>query len=225
MNLELSLLILESVLLAFTLVLLLFSIKEGRAREHLLRGVEKATKTFTRIEYFLAVIDSLTDARREVTGLITGRLPSAEDRKRTGEIIDAIRKMTGAGVKVRYMLPRFHDRLHIGFLYTKAGAEVRYSTCSIMHDFRYMTVDGNIAVIGIPEGTGEKEATKKGYKIHSEGLATILREHFYSCWENATDFAIYLREVMKETNAPPRQLARELSLDEAELESLVAGLK
>ncbi len=225
MSLELSLLVLESVLLVFTIILLLYSIREGRGREHLLLEVDRATKTFTRVEYFLAVVDSITDAKKEVTGLITGRLPAHEDKKRTADIVSAIEKMTRSGVRIKYLLPRFHDRLHIGFLYTMAGAEIRLSSCSMLHDFRYMVVDDDLVVIGVPESVGLKEATKKGYQIRSEGLASVLKENFNNCWEKAASFRDYLAEVMKETNASARHMAKELSIDEAELEKFLSAHK
>ncbi len=218
MSLELYLVILESVLLLFTILLLLDSIREGRARARLLLEVDRATKTFTRLEYFLSVVDSMADARHEVIGLVSGRYPSATDRKRTKDIVGAIGKAVKAGVRVKYLLPRFHDRLYIGCLYSGAGAEVRYSSCPILHDLRYMTVDDRVTIIGIPEGTGEKEATKKGYKIISEGLNSVLREHFNNCWGSATPYADYLREVIRETKASPRQLAMELKIEEKDLE-------
>jgi hypothetical protein len=115
-------------------------------------------------------------------------------------------------------MPKFPDRLHIGYMYKKAGAEIRYSDCVIVHDIRYMVVDDGVIVIGIPESTGEKEATKKGYRIPSEGLAAILKEHFYSCWDKNITFENYLKEVIKQTGATPKLLARELQIDEMELE-------
>nr|MDA8087694.1 hypothetical protein [Nitrospiraceae bacterium] len=184
MKIEISLLVIESVLLLFTILLLLDSIKEGRSRSKLLLEVERATKAFTRIEYFLAVVDSMSDARREVEGLITGRHPGHIDKKRTDDILNAIEKAARNGVSVKYLLPRFHDRLYMGSLYAKAGAEVRYGGCPILHDLRYMTVDDRMTVIGIPEDS-EKEATKKGFQIVSEGLTSILREHFNHCWSSA----------------------------------------
>ncbi len=222
MKLEISLLVIESVLLIFTVLLLLDSIKEGRGREKLLLEVEKATRTFTRIEYFLAVVDSMSDARHEVKGFITGRYPSHTDRKRTDDIINAIERVCRAGVSVKYLLPRFHDRLYIGSLYTKAGAEVRYSSCPILHDLRYMTVDDRMSVIGIPEES-EKEDTKKGFQITSEGLTFILKEHFNSCWGSAASYEEYMKEVISQTKASPRHLALELKIEEKEIERFFTG--
>jgi hypothetical protein len=223
MNIETILLLLESVLLIVTVILLLFSLREGRGRRDLLLQVERATKVLTRQEYFLTVTDSMMDAKSEVIGFITGRLPTGEDKKRTKVIITNIERLTRSGIHVKYLLPKFHDRAHIGFLYTRAGAEIRYGSCPIVHDFRYIVVDNRLAVIGLPESIGEKEATRKGYKIPSEGLASVLKEYFYRCWEKNISYEEYLREVIKQTGASLKTLAQELQIDEEELERLARG--
>ncbi|HBU06238.1 MAG: hypothetical protein A2X54_07135 [Nitrospirae bacterium GWF2_44_13] len=217
MTIETGLLVLESVLLLATIILLLFSLKEGRGRKNLLLQVERATKVLSRQEYFLSVTDSMMDAKKEVIGCITGRLPIGEDKKRTRNIIDTIEKLTKEGVRVRYLMPKFFDRLHIGYLYMKAGAEIRYSSCLMAHNIRFIIVDDRIVVIGIPDSIGEKEATKKGYRIPSEGLAMILKDYFNKCG-NQISFVEYLEEVIKQTGATPKHLAQELQIDETELE-------
>ncbi len=220
MTIETGLLILESILLAATVILLLYSIKEGKERRDLLLEIGRATKILTRQEYFLTVIDSMMDANTEIIGSITGRFPIGDDKKITRDVVDNIERLTKKGVSVKYLLPKFHDRLYIGHVYSKAGAEVRYSDCPIVHDVRYMVVDDKLIVIGIPEVIGEKEATKKGYRIPSEGLAAILKEHFYNCWDRNTIYEDYVREVIKQTGAAPKTLARELQIDEEELERI-----
>lgn len=216
-SVETVLLILESVLLAATFVLLLFSLKEGRGRRKLLLEVGKATRILTRQEYFLAVTDTMAEAKDEVIGFITGRPPADDDEKRVRSIEDGIKKLSKRGVKVKYLIPKLHDRLSIGFLYTKAGAEVRYGTCAIANDIRYIVVDDKLVVVGIPESTGEAEATKKGYTIPSESLAAILKDHFRSCWEEAAVYEEYLKEIIKQTGVTPKLLGKELQIDEKEL--------
>lgn len=220
MTIETVLLILESVLLIATIILLLFSLKEGRGRRNLLLEVGKATKILTRQEYFLSVTDTMMDAKSEVVGVITGRLPAAEDRKRVNEIINHIEKLKKEGIRVQYLIPKFHDRVHVGYLYQKAGAEVRFSICAIANNIRYIIADDRLVVIGIPESMGEKEATRKGYRIPSEGLAAILKDHFSRCWEESVNYEHYLREIIKQTGATPALLSKELQVDEKELQRI-----
>lgn len=218
-TLEIGLLLLESILLIVTVVLLVFSIKEGRQRDKLIMEVGKATRVLTRQEYFLTIMDSMKDAGDEVVGCITGRMPSGDDIKLTRNIIDMIESLVKKGVIIKYLMPKFPDRLHIGYLYTKAGAEVMYSSCLMVHNIRYIIVDGRIVVLGIPESTGEKEATKKGYSIPSEGLAMVLKNYFNTC-EKQTSFSDYVHEVIDQTGATPEHLAREYQIDAKELKRM-----
>lgn len=217
-----ALLALESVLLIATISLLVYSIKEGRVRDKLLRQMARTTRILTRQDYFNAVIESLQEAGEEVFGCITGRVPKGGDRKQVDKIVNTLKKLTENGVTVRYLLPKLPDRLAIGYQYTKAGAEVRYSNCLFMNDNRYMVVDDRLVILGIPEEKGEREPTKKGYKVPSEGLARILSEHFYTCWEHNITYKEYLTEVVKQTNASPPILAKELGVSEEEVKKIAA---
>ncbi len=76
--------------------------------------------------------------------------------------------------------------------------------------------------IGMPESTGETEATRKGYSIPSEGLAAILKDHFSRCWEESMHYEDYLKEIVRQTGATPGLLAKELQMDEREIEGLLA---
>lgn len=220
MPIETLLLILESVLLVATVILLLYSLKEGRGRKNLLLEVGRATKILSRQEYFLMVTDTMMDSEDEVVGIITGRVPEQDDRKRVRDIVDTIEKLSRDGRKVKYLIPKFHDRLRIGYLYSKAGAEVRYSICAIANNIRFIIADDRVAVIGIPESIGEKEATKKGFRIPSEGLAAILKDHFHRCWEESLEFEQYAKEVIVQTGLPAEVLAKELNIDAKELERI-----
>jgi hypothetical protein len=212
--------VLESLLLVATIVLLVYNIHEGKQRDNLLREVGKATKVLTRQEYFFSVMESMLDAEREIIGCITGRPPSGDDIKMTRNFVGAIEKMTEKGVHIKYLLPKFPDRLHIGVRYTKAGAEVLFSSCLMVHNMRFSIVDERIVVLGIPESMGEMEATKKGYRIPSEGLAMILKNYFDTC-EKRTSLKEYLREIIEQTGATPEHLAREFHVDEKDLRDLV----
>lgn len=221
MTLELTLLVLESVLLVFTIALLVLSIKEGRGRDALIVQVTSAMRMLTRHEYFISVIDSMTDAKEEVVASITGRLPNnSDDAKRVREFALNIEKLTSQGITVRYLMPKFQDRLHLGWLYTKAGAEVRYNTCPTSLGFRYTVIDSKVVIVGIPEETGEREATRKGDRLPSEELGTILRNYFYECWDSQVTFDQYLKETMAQTGATAKTLAHELQIDEAYLERM-----
>lgn len=220
-GLTIGLLLLESALLVVTIVLLVFSIKEGRDRNKLITEVGRVTKILTRYEYFITVTDSMMDSKKEVIGYITGRIPDEEDKKLTTDVINNIVDLVKSGVKIRYLLPKFQDRLHVGWLYSHAGAEVRYSKSSHIDDFRYTVVDGRVSIIGVPESIGEKRATKKGYCIPSEGLSLVLREHFDECWERGTSYEKYVKKTLKETGASPRVLSEELGIDEAELKRFI----
>lgn len=220
MTMELGLLLLESVLLAATVALLVYGIREGKQRYRLLEEVGRATKVFMRQEYFLSLMDAMLDAQREIVGCITGRPPAGDDIKTTRNIVDAIAKMSAKGVRIMYLLPKFPDRLQIGIRYTKAGAEVRFSSCLMVHNIRFTVVDERIVVLGIPESVGEREATKKGYRIPSEGLALVLKNYFNTC-ENQATLGEYLREVIEQTGATPEHLAREFGVDETDLKAFL----
>jgi len=223
MTLEILLLALESVLLIFTIALLVLSIREGRGRDALIEQVSSAMRMLTRHEYFITVVDAMMDAREELVASITGRMPAtADDDKRVRELALAIEKLRSQGVRVRYLMPKFQDRLYLGWLYTKAGAEVRYSSCPVSHGFRYTVVDAKLVVVGIPEEVGEREATRKGDRIPSPELAEILRRDFYDCWESQATYEQFLRETVAQTGASPKTLSRELRIDEADLEACAA---
>jgi hypothetical protein len=217
---EQGLLVLESVLLVATVILLVYGIYEGKRRDVLLREVGRATRVLTRQEYFFSIMDAMLDAKREIVGCITGRPPTGDDAKMARQIIDSIEKMTRKGVIVKYLLPKFPDRLQIGVQYAKAGAEVRFSSCLMVHNIRYIVVDERIVVLGIPESVGEKEATRKGYAIPSEGLASVLRDNFNGC-DKQVSLKEYLHEVIEHSGATLEHLAREFHLDESDLKNLL----
>jgi hypothetical protein len=221
MTREFALLLLESVLLIATVIMLIYSIHEGRRRDDLLREIGRATKTLTRQEYFLALMEAMFDAKKEIIGCITGTPPAGADIKMTRHIASAIEQMTKKGVTIKYLLPKFPDRLQIAVQYTKAGAEVLFSSCLMVHNIRYSVVDGKTVVLGIPEITGEGEATKKGYTIPSEGLAALLRSDFIGCG-STTGLKQYLQEVVTQTGATVEHLAREFHVDEKELKQLAS---
>jgi hypothetical protein len=138
----------------------------------------------------------------------------------TRNIVGAIEDMAGKGVSIRYLLPKFPDRLQIGVRYTKAGAEVRFSSCLMVHNIRFSVVDERIVVLDIPESVGEREATKKGYTIPSEGLAILLKNYFLDC-QKQSSLKEYIQEVLEQTGATLEHLAREFHLDEKDLKEVM----
>jgi len=213
MNIELVLLITESILLLVTLGFLLYSIHEGRQRSRLLVEVKNATKILTRLEYFLTVSESLLESRVEIVGCVTGRRPIGDDEKKIGNVMNNIKNATSRGVKIRYILPKLPERLYMGCLYEGAGAEIRYASCSLVNSMRYMVVDNSLVLIGIPESEGERNATNKGHKLPSKGLASILRTHFVDCWERDLPLKGYIKEVMDHTGMSVKQVSDELGIE------------
>src|SRR5574340_724820 len=137
MKMESGLLLLESLLLVVTVILLLYNIHEGKQRGNLIREVGRAIRVLTRQEYFFAIMDSMLDAKQEIIGCITGRPPSGDDARMTMHITDTIERMAAKGVRIKYLLPKFPDRLQNGIQYAKAGAEVFFSSCLMVHNIRY----------------------------------------------------------------------------------------
>ena len=125
---------------------------------------------------------------------------------------------------MRYLMPKFHDRLYMGYFYTRAGAEVRYTTSALVYSLRYNVVDSQLVVISIPEAKSEQAATSKGHRLPSEELAGIIREHFYGCWEKNQTFEEYLKEVMAQTGTSLERLAEETGLEAGKLAALLKEL-
>jgi hypothetical protein len=221
MHIETVLLILESVLLLVTIILISLNIKEGRERSALIRQVGQASKTLTRLEYFLAANDAISDAEKEVAGFITGRKPTGSDVNRVNSFARAIGRAKAKGVSVRYILPRFQDRLYVGYLYSNLGAEVRYSVSSNSQTMRYMVVDCERVVMAIPESISEREMTSKGYIIPSVALASILKENFDKCWQESISFNDYVHETLEQTGTTLGELALEIGVDSRSLKKIL----
>ena len=223
MTIELILLTTESILLLVTLGFLLYSIREGHQRSRLLLEVKHATKTLTRLEYFLTVSEALLESESDVVGCVTGRRPVGDDEKKVGTVMNNIKNATDRGVKVKYILPKFPERLYMGCLYESAGAEIRYVSCSLVDSMCYMVVDNSLVLIGIPGHEGEKNATNKGHKLPSKGLASILKNHFDGCWERDLPLQGYIEEVMDHTGMSVEQVSNEFGIETNILSRYVDG--
>jgi hypothetical protein len=224
MNLDLTLLLMEFILLIVTITLLVASVREGRQRDRLISEVNNATKTLTRLEYFHSASNAMIEAKKEAVACISGRRPiEGDDVARVQFILVAMEKAIKKGVKFRYLLPKFQDRLYIGFLYTKAGAEVCYSNSNIVSSLRYMVVDNELVIIGVPAETGMETATRKGHRIISEALASILTGHFNSFAEQKVAMSLqeYAKEVLTQTGTTVERMAAEFGLEPKELQEII----
>ncbi len=90
----------------------------------------------------------------------------------------------------------------------------------MVHNLQYIVVEEETIVLGMPDEIGEREATKKGYTIPSEGLATLRKNYFRDC-EDKMNLKDYLQEVFKQTGATLEHLAKEFHLDPNDLKGLV----
>lgn len=218
MTIEISLLITEIILLLVTIILLMYSMREASKRKELLQKVGKATETLNRVEYFSIVNRSIIDAKNEIAGYVTGSRPLKGDENEIRVILDAINRAHNRGVNIRYILPRMHDRLHMGYKYKKAGAKVRYKSGLMTQSLRYMLTDGQEVVLGVPGWVGRQEMTNKGCWLPSKALVEILQKHFENDWEAAISFEEYLETVIDETGASTGSIATELGISPNNLE-------
>jgi len=187
----------ELALLVLSLVLLRHSIREHRGRSELIEALSRATRELTRYEYFLSVVDAIKSARRSIAGIVTGRRPTTDlGREAVSNIVKAIREAVSRGVKVRYVMYKSPDRLHVGYLYKMAGAEVKMHENVAIGDLRYMVVDGEISILGLAGESGRGAPTRMGYVVKSSTLAHILLSHFDRVWSEAVDIDEYASEVV-----------------------------
>jgi hypothetical protein len=213
MSIESILLIIETVLLTATVVLLIHSTREAALRKRLLTKIERATETLTRVEYFSLVNRAILEAKREIIAYVTGAYSPGADEREIRIILDHLREAKNRGLKIRYILPKLHDRLHMGSKYVDAGAEVKYRPGLFTHSLRYMIIDEKEVVIGVPGRVGKREMTRKGYWIPSKALARIIKSHFGKNWIKGIRYDDYLARVLEDTGASTDSLAIELGVD------------
>jgi hypothetical protein len=195
---QLLLLVVELILLVATVVLLWANRREARSREALIRHFSSVADVITRQEYFVAVIDTIQKAEKTLFGSVTGNPPSPEEGEIVQQILDALGGAAKRGVKMRYLLPLSPDRLRMGGLYTKSGAEVRFNPTVLISDARYMCTDGKLVLVGVPDRSGRNEPTRKGYSIPSESVCRLFANEFETQW-NSTEskgYNSYLRELV-----------------------------
>ncbi len=228
---QLLLLVVELVLLVATLSLLVLNRRESRARELLMRHFTSVADVITRQEYFVAVIDAVQRSEKSIVGSVTGSPPSSEEGEVIRQILNSIAEAAKRKVAIRYLLPMAPDRLRMGRLYAKSGAQVKYSTSVLIGDARYTCVDGKVVLVGIPERSGRNEPTRKGYTIASESVARLFSRDFEEQWSTpgAKTYGEYLMELVGQArasnpNTSPELIAGNLGVGKEDVEEALRAL-
>jgi hypothetical protein len=159
-ELQLPLLVVELVLLAFTLLIIVTTRGEFGARSELMAHVSSATDTITRQEYFATVIDSQA-AERYFLATVTATPPTPEESAIVSMIVDSLSKASARGVNVRYMVPHSPDRLLMARRYKRAGAELRFHPGLVVSNARFMVVNDRTGSSGCPTGREETSPQRK----------------------------------------------------------------
>ncbi|MDV3244726.1 MAG: hypothetical protein LYZ66_06100 [Nitrososphaerales archaeon] len=228
---NLALLGVELFLLIVTITLLTLNRREQHGRDRLLDRLSAATDVVSRQEYFVTVLGSIQGARRTLCGVVTGSAPPTEEGEVIHQVTNAISQAVAKGVKVQYLLPSAPDRLQMAQRYVNAGAEVRFNPEVLVSDARYMVVDNQSVVIGVPERKGRNEPTRKGYVVPSESVASLFRDEFEKRWDSkeAKAYLAYLAEVVgKARQSNPaisaELIATNLKLDRKDVDSILKQL-
>ena len=222
MSVEIILLSVELVLLVLTLLTIFLSNREAARSRALVSQMDKTTRILARFEYFQIVNDAISKSRASLDCLVSGRKTDASDSDNLNNLLNSVREAARRGIKIRYLLPKMKDRLFMGYKYRLAGAEVRYAAGFVAHSLRYVVVDQSYVILATPQELGVNEATRKGYLLVSDELATILGSHFETHWEKAVSFKQYMSEVMNETALSVPELAKEMEVEPAELTKYLA---
>lgn len=199
----LALLVVESVLIALTVVLIVLSRMEADRRIDLVEKLVSTAEMLSRKEYFLTTVEAIQAADGTVEGMVTGSRPDPYDAAPIERVLEAIRRATGRGVTVRYVLPVGQERLHMGHRYEDAGADVRFHPGLLAGDARFMVVDGDVVVIGFPDSPGEGQPTRRGQRVYSEKVARLFLDDLEAKWDAPETMTLdrYLGRVVEEVVA------------------------
>lgn len=231
---QILLIAVELILLVATLAVVILGRKEAKGRENLISEMGKTARMVSREEYFNNVLEGLQGASNYVFGRVTGTRRGGSKGDYIDKVLKQIQLAASRGVDVRYIIPKTSSRLNLGYRYVKAGAKIRFDPDLLVSDIRYMIIDHNFVVLGLPEKAGEREPTRSGYKIPSEGLATLLKTDFMKHWDSteSKEYDEYLRGILssirKESPETSDQLiATQLDVDLDEIHRLAnnAGTK
>lgn len=221
--LELALLLVELVLLIATVILLVLSRREWRGREELLNLLMVTTRVLTRQEYFNMVIETIHSAKRSIYAIVTGTKPSERSESFVENVLKAMAEAHRRGVSLNYLLPKSPERLKMGYEYSRAGADVKYHDGLVVHDFRFMVVDEECVVIGLPEKAGERQPTRRGVLVRSKTLARVLIEYFNRFWTSAESYQSYFAKTVEKLKAANPELPAESILRQLDLGMEAAG--
>jgi hypothetical protein len=198
----------------------------GRIR--LLERMNIAIELLTRREYFDSVYDIYREANGWVIAIVTGNKPGESDRAIVENLLRLIESRVREGVKVRLVIPRGIDKLYMGYKYTQIGVEVMFHENLIIYDLRYTVADGRVVVMGFPIEVGEAKPTRRGVKVYSETLASILLKNFERYWlsSHAIKYEDYLKQYVdgvRETNPDItlEAISRQLDIPVDEIERVV----
>ena len=200
---QLLLLVVELILLVATFIVLWANRREARSREALIQHFTSVADVITRQEYFVAVIDTIQSAESSLFGSVTGNPPSSEEGEIIQQILDSLNGASRRGVKIRYLLPHSPERLRMGGLYSKSGAEVKFNPAVLISDARYMCADGKVVLVGVPDRSGGNEPTRKGYSIPSESVCRLFAKEFEALWDSpdSIGYGGYVRELVGKARA------------------------
>ena len=222
------LLTVETILLFGTIYLILMSRREYRGRMKLIDKMSIAMELFTRKEYFDAVFDIYREARGWIVGTVTGSKPSDNDRYFIENLLDLIHYKIKSGMRVRLVMPKSPDRLYMGYRYNSIGIKVHYHENLLIYDLRYTIGDGKVVVMGFPIELGESKPTRRGIKIYSEVLASILNHNFERHWnaKNSMDYEDYLKEfvegaVESQPGITLQTISKQLNIPVKEIERVI----
>ena len=209
---QLPLLIVELFLLVLTVSLLILGRREQKARERMMDHFSSVADVITRQEYFIAVVDAIQRAERNLSGSVTGSAPTHEEGEVIQQILAAITDASRRGVKIRYLLPLAPDRLQMAKRYGLSGAEVRFHPSLLISDVRYMLVDNKLVLVGVPERKGKNEPTRKGFAIPSESVAHLFNSRFETDWASneAKSYQEYLGQLVAQARRSNPMVSTEL---------------
>lgn len=226
-DIQVALLAVEIALLGATLLLIIATRREIRARDLLLQHVSMATDAISRQEYFEAVVTAIQASTKYVYSMVTGTTPTSEEADTVKLILDSVGHASSRGIVFRYLLPDSPDRLEMAKRYLKQGAEVKFHPDIIVNDARFMIVDDSSVIIGVPGSGGKGRPTKNGHNISSESIAHVFKESFDRQWESSA--AKTYSQLLTELVAKARQfnpdvssevIAKNLKIDKKDVESV-----